>query len=139
MKSHESQEKQEQFVEYRAVVGMSLEGISKEIGISKSTAIAWDKQFKEDIHKLKKSHFDLIIETYDLSIFDRANALKELSDRINKEIQERDLKEIATDKLITLLLDTGKRIDVLIDRYSPQTIEQFIQSIELNYKKTESI
>ncbi len=141
MKSHESQEKQEQFIEYRAIMGMSLETISKEIGISKSTSIAWEKQFKEVIHMLKKSHFDLIVETYDLSIFDRVKALKDLSDRINKEIKERDLKDIATDKLISLLHDTGKRIDILIDRYSPpevsrpQSIEQFIHSIELNYKK----
>jgi DNA-binding XRE family transcriptional regulator len=141
MKSHESQEKQEQFIELRAVLGMSLETISKEIGIAKSTAIAWEKQFKEDIHKHKKGHFELTLETFELSIFDRANSLKELSDRINREIKDRDLKDIATDKLISLLNDTGKRLDALIERYGtndtskPQSIEQFIHSIELNYKK----
>ena len=142
MKSHESQEKQEQFIEYRAVMGMSLETISKEIDISKSTAIAWEKQFKDIIHKLKKSHFDLVVETFDLSIFDRVKSLKELSDRINKEIRSRNLEDISTDKLISLLHDTGKRLDTLIDRYSPpeasnhQTLEQYIHSIELNYKKS---
>lgn len=136
MKAHESKEKQEYFVELRGIRGMSLDSICKEIDISKTTALSWDREHKEAIESMKSAHIKLLVDTYELGLAERLKELRSLSERIRAEINDRSLSEVQTDRLISLYLETSKRIETLIERHhlektSPEGgSHQKVQSIE---------
>lgn len=116
MKAHESKEKQDLFLELRAIRGMSLDSISREIEISKSTAISWDKEFRDAMEAMKSAQIRLFIDTYELGLVERLKEHRELSESLRNELKERDLTQIQTDKLISLYLESTKRIESLIER-----------------------
>lgn len=118
MKAHESKEKQEQFIEIRAIQGKSLELTSKELGIAKTTAIEWEKEFKDAIEQLKQAQINGLIDSFMLGLTNRIIENKAISESLRHEISNRDLKEVSTEKLISLFLETSKRTDALLERYN---------------------
>lgn len=118
MKKYESRQKKEIFVELRAMKGMSLDAISEELDISKSTAVSWEKEFKDSILSIKNAHFSFLVDTYCLGIEARLKSLKDLSETLRVELEKRDISDISSDKLVSLYLETLKKTSEHIDRYS---------------------
>jgi hypothetical protein len=90
--------KKMRFIELRAEE-LSLEKISKEINVSKPTLIKWSREFALDIQNQKS----LIIDSLkDELLFSRRKNLESLRSfllNVEKELMQRDLKDLSTDKL----------------------------------------
>lgn len=67
------------FIELRAE-GYSLNSIAEEMGISKPTALNWDRRFRAEIHDLKKVHMEdlqqLNLPKYDESLYTLRSVLE---------------------------------------------------------------
>jgi transposase len=97
------QKTREQFVELRAR-GLSFDKISKELGVSKQTLIDWSRGLQEEIGNLKAIELEALQEKYFLTKEKRIELFGEKLRAIKEELDKRDLKDVATDKLIELLL-----------------------------------
>lgn len=95
----------QKFIELRAK-GYSFVKIATEIGVSKPTLISWsqDDDVMRDIHNLKTLHIDELQEQYVMSKQHRISVFGDMLNRAKTELAKRDLSDIPTDKLITMVV-----------------------------------
>ena len=91
----------ERFIELRAQ-GWSFDKIAKELKVSKVALVDWAKEFEEEIANLKAVELEALYEKYYLLKEERIKTFGELLQKLRKEIDKRDLKDLSTDKLIDL-------------------------------------
>ena len=96
-------ETKEKFIELRAK-GMSFDKIAKEIGKAKQTLIDWSKELKDEIENRKALELEALYESYYLLKENRLQTFGIMLTKIKKEIEQRDLSDVPTDKLLDLLL-----------------------------------
>jgi len=96
-------ETKEKFIELRAK-GMSFDKIAKEIGKAKQTLIDWSKELKDEIANRKALELEALYESYYLLKENRLQTFGIMLTKIKKEIEQRDLSDVPTDKLLDLLL-----------------------------------
>lgn len=89
------------FIEMRAE-GLSFDAITKELNVSKTTLIKWSKEMELDIHNFKAMKYQAVLESYNLTKIHRLKALAKMLSRVEQELESRELKDIATDKLIDM-------------------------------------
>lgn len=70
------------------------------------------------------------MDSYCLSLESRLKELKELSEKLKALISERDFREVPSDKLVQLQLETNKKINDLIEKYS---LKESIRETGLEY------
>jgi len=102
---------QNRFIKMRAVEGLSLETISKKLKISLEILMDWDNEFKESIHKFKMMELENIAGKKKITDLDRFSYLADWYERLCKELENRDLKEIPTTQLFSLVLSIGDNIN----------------------------
>jgi DNA-binding XRE family transcriptional regulator len=127
MKQSESNQKKVAFIELRAVKGMSLDDSAKELGVSKSTLIKWDKEFKAELSDLGQLRMKILIEQYGHGLEGRIERIIRLNERLMSEIDGRNLADIPTDKLLRLYLDASIKLDQMIVA-SDQRVEEADES-----------
>ena len=93
----------QQFVEMRAK-GWSLRKIASKLKISKTTAANWSQELEAEITSLKAMELEALYETYYLLEEGRIRLLGAILRKLKREISSRDFSEVATDKLLELLL-----------------------------------
>ena len=98
------QETKLRYIELRAS-GKSYRSIAEELGISKSTCGAWEKELADAIEDTKQDHERELIESYQLSRASRIDRLKSTLDQINEELSKRGLDDVSTEKLLKYKLD----------------------------------
>ncbi|AEN91937.1 hypothetical protein BMWSH_5059 [Priestia megaterium WSH-002] len=98
-------DQKEQFIELRAKE-VSYEKISKTLGVSKPTLIKWGKELDIEVSNLRALELELLHEKYYVSKKKRIEFFGEQMNKLNSEINKRDLSEISTEKLIELLMKT---------------------------------
>ena len=96
-------ETKEKFIELRAK-GMSFDKIAKEIGKAKQTLIDWSKELQDEIANRKALELEALYESYYLLKENRLQTFGIMLTKIKKEIEQRDLSDVPTDKLLDLLL-----------------------------------
>lgn len=96
-------ELQRQFVELRAK-GFSLSRCAKELGVSKTTLATWQHDLEAEIASLKAIELEALQEEFYLSKEARIRLFGEQIATLRQELATRDLSEVATDKLLELLL-----------------------------------
>jgi hypothetical protein len=109
-------------------MGETFESISKEIGISKQTLLAWSRKFSIEIAGAKSRVLDNVIEEYDIAKSGRLKIVAKDMLRIDAELSKRDLASIPTSKLMQIKL---KALEVAGDILDVKRIEVG-GSIELN-------
>lgn len=104
-------DKQQTFIELRAK-NNSFAKISEQIGVSKPTLIKWaqDDQTARDIHNLHTLFIDEIQEKQRISKQHRLEIFGEFLHRAKEELATRDLSEVPTDKLVSLIIKTTNSI-----------------------------
>ena len=112
------------FIELRAK-GYSFDKIAKELGKAKQTLIDWSKELEEEIANLKALELEALYEEFYLLKEDRLRRLGKILKSIEDELLDRDLSEVATDRLLDLLL-----------KYRAQIEEDLV---EPTFKSTEEI
>lgn len=118
----------EKFIALRAK-GYSFDKLAKKIGKSKQTLVNWSKEFEEEIANLKSMEIESLNEQYYLSKHRKIEVLGETLNKLKTEIDERDLKDISTDKLMDLFLKYYALLEA--ERIEPR----FRSSSEINESK----
>lgn len=96
-------ETKERFIELRAK-GWSFDKIAKELGKAKQTLINWSKELQDEIANLKAMELEALYEKHYLLKEHRLRTFGDMLMRIKEEIDQRDLSDVPTDKLLDLLL-----------------------------------
>lgn len=99
----------ERFIELRAK-GYSYDKIAKELGKAKQTLIDWNKDLQEEINNLRAVELEALQEKYYLL---KENRIKTFGGMLNKlltEVENRDLSDIPTDKLLELALKYDNKL-----------------------------
>lgn len=91
------------FVELRAK-GWSYRRIANRLKVSKSTLVTWSQELEAEIASLKAMELEALYETYYLLKEGRIRLLGAILRKLKREVSSRDFSEVATDKLLELLL-----------------------------------
>lgn len=141
MKNEERKEKKEEFLRLRVVEGKSFESISKLLGVSKRTLLRWAKELEDDMRNLEEEEKERLIEEYKLWKRERLECLLKLREKILKEIEQRDMKDIPFTRLFEMLisiegiLNKNLNLSYVIGETKKSIEEQLIESVS----KTETI
>lgn len=133
----ESLETKERFIELRAK-GYSFDKIAKEIGKAKQTLIDWSKELEDEIANLKAIELEALYEKYYLHKEQRLELFAEQLSKIKEELEQRDLSQVSTDKLLDLFLKFDTKIgeeiiepvfktsqDIIGDKVDKELLEEF--------------
>lgn len=96
-------ETRQRFIEQRAA-GLSYNAIAKNLDVNINTLLSWGNQLDSELKKLDKLNTDEILQEFKLAKTARLKFLASIIDKLLKEIDKRDYSDIATDKLLKLLL-----------------------------------
>lgn len=103
MKSELSKtEQQERFMELR-VLGKTYDSISRELGVSKNTLLAWSKLFQQEIGNLSEMRKESLREQFVLTEEQRLEVLSEQIQKIREELLGREYSDIKTADLLSIL------------------------------------
>ena len=91
--------------------GLSFDKIAKQLNIAKQTLINWNKDFEEVISNNKALEIEALHEMFFLSREQRIKDFGVLLSNIKKELLNRNLKEVPTDKLLDLFLKFNTQIE----------------------------
>lgn len=103
-------DKKREFIELRAK-NYSFQRISDEIGVSKPTLIKWDKEFSHEIDTLNSIELEGLYHEYKTTTKQRVEYLGELHQKLIKELQNRELTDIKTDKLLEMIIKTSNELE----------------------------
>ncbi|MEK7473338.1 MAG: hypothetical protein AAB668_01235 [Patescibacteria group bacterium] len=92
----------DRFVELRAQ-GKSFVSIAEEIEVSKPTLIEWSREMHEQIRNLRAINDEALREKYRLTKHHELEILSRQLEAVEKEIEQRALADISTDKLYGVL------------------------------------
>lgn len=107
----ETTEVKEKFIELRAK-GYSFDKIAKELGRAKQTLIDWSRELQDEIANYKAMELEVLYEKYYLLKKDRLKSFAEVLQKIKKELDRRDLKDVATDKLLDIYTKYNSLLEV---------------------------
>ena len=99
----ETIETKRRFIELRAK-GYSFDKIAKELGKAKQTLLDWSRELDQEIAQAKALELDSLYESYSLYKEARLKTLGEILSKLKKEVDNRDLTDLPTDKLLDLFL-----------------------------------
>src|SRR5674536_2607 len=91
----------ERFIELRGQ-GLPLARIAAEINVSKPTLINWEHDFKEEIDNLQAVELEAMYDKYYLSVRKKVEFFGDVLNRIQSELETRDLSTISTEKLFAM-------------------------------------
>ena len=99
----ETIETKRRFIELRAK-GYSFDKIAKELGKAKQTLLDWSRELDQQIAQAKALELDSLYESYSLYKEARLKTLGEILSKLKKEVDQRDLIDLPTDRLLDLFL-----------------------------------
>ena len=99
----ETIETKRRFIELRAK-GYSFDKIAKELGKAKQTLLDWSRDLDQEIAQAKALELDSLYESYSLYKEARLKTLGEILSKLKKEVDNRDLTGLPTDRLLDLFL-----------------------------------
>ncbi|MGZ4947057.1 MAG: hypothetical protein ACXV5N_11825 [Halobacteriota archaeon] len=91
----------ERFIELRGQ-GLPLARIAAEINVSKPTLINWGHEFREEIDNAQAIEFEAMYDKYYLSVRKKVEFFGDVLNRIQSELETRDLSTISTEKLFAM-------------------------------------
>ncbi len=105
----------EVFVQMR-IEGYSFDAIATELKTSKQTLIEWNKKelVRTAIDEGKAFKINTLVKTYKFDLANRTNTYLQLSQKINDELLNRDLKEVSTDVLLKMSIANDTRVHDLL-------------------------
>ena len=104
-----TQETKIRILELRAE-GLSYRKIAEALGIGKQTAVDVVNEYPEHMATLQAIEMEAFIEARQVDAKGRIEQLSKLYTRLLDELQHRDLADLPTDKLVTLLLKTSEAL-----------------------------
>ena len=96
-------------IELRAE-GLSYANIAKEMSIAKQTAVDIVKDNIEEVQTLQAVEMEALIDAERVNQRGRIEQLSALHSRLRQEIEQRDLSDVPTEKLINLYIKTSETL-----------------------------
>lgn len=122
----------QRFIELRAK-GYSFDKIAKELGKAKQTLLDWSKDLELEIAQAKALELETLYESYSLYKEARLKTLGEILLKLKSEIDQRNLTDLPTDKLLDLFLKyEGVVKDTLVEPVFKSTSELDEERAERN-------
>lgn len=132
-------DKQQKFIELRGK-NWSFQRISKEIGVSKSTLIKWNKEFTYEVNNFKQIELEALYEEHKMNKNQQLKYLGELHKKILTELKKRELTDVKTDKLLDMLLKTNEKMENLKTVFYPRVrTEEEISNQKIKDKRWEGL
>jgi transposase-like protein len=116
-------EVKQRFIELRAQ-GMSFDKIAQELGKAKQTLIDWSKELEEEIANYKALELETLYESYYLLKEARLKQFGGIVNKLTEELQNRDLSDVPTDKLLDLYLKYSDKVKEEVVEPSFKTSEE---------------
>ena len=116
-----------QFVALRAK-GWSYAKIARRLKVSKGTLANWSQELEEEIASLKAMELEALFESYFLLKESRVKLLGDQIKAIQRELKDRKLEDIPTEKLLELLL-----------RYYAELREEYVEPRPLSSREIAEI
>ena len=91
----------ERFIELRGQ-GLPLARIAAEINVSRPTLINWEHDFREEIDNAQAMELEAMYDKYFLSVRKKVEFFGDVLNRIQSELETRDLSTISTEKLFAM-------------------------------------
>ena len=113
MDYQEKKQKQQEFAVLRGFKGMSLEAISKELSISKTTAVNWERDQRGLIEKIREVEVMFMLDAHKLGVRGRTERLAGLNKMLKEELEKRDLSDLKTLDLIKLYNENMNSIELM--------------------------
>lgn len=83
---------------------MTFASIEKQLGVSKTTLIAWSKLYQAEIHNLRQIQLEALRDGFRLNSERRTFLFAQQLDAIEGELAKRDYGKIPTEKLFDMAL-----------------------------------
>ena len=96
-------------IELRAE-GLSYAKIAKEAKIAKQTAVDIIRDNIDEVETLQAVEMDALIDAERVNLRGRIEQLSALHNRLRQEIEQRDLSDVPTEKLISLFIKTSETL-----------------------------
>lgn len=103
-------EKKLQIVELRAA-GKSIAKIAETVGVAKQTVVDVCKDMQEEVAALHAIQLEALYEEQKISSEERIRNLSNVLAKIKEELENRNLKEVPTEKLVELYLKTTSTLE----------------------------
>ncbi len=128
-------DKKNKFIELRAKE-VSYDNIAKELNVSKPTLISWAKELNTEIHNIRQLQRDSLREQYAIGKQHRLEMLSEQLKKMREELAKRDLADIPSSQLLTMVMKLEARIAEEDDGITT-FIEQY-EGLRLDMSSTDS-
>lgn len=102
---------QNKFIDLRAK-GFSYSKIAKELNVSKGTLTAWNRDLGAEIAEYKAIQLDELYEEYFMLKESRIKKLGDTLKKLDEEIQDRDFKDLPTEKLLDYQIKFIKELKI---------------------------
>lgn len=112
-------ETKERFIELRAQ-GKTYKALAKTLGVCEQTLVNWNREFSDEIARLKAVEFGALYEKFFMLKAHRIQVFGEQLARIREEVSRRDLSSISTGELLRLLV---RFYTALRSEVEPQRVE----------------
>jgi len=119
-KTQGKNELKDKFVELRAS-GFSFATIAEKLGVSKPTLISWSKELSLQIKNERSLRIDELCQRFVIAKEKRVEAFGRRLDAIMAELDRRDLSDVRTEALFSLMLKYG---EILRAEYEPLTLSE---------------
>lgn len=116
-------------IELRAE-GNSYAKIAEALNIAKQTAVDIVKDNQDEVASLQAVEMEAVFEAEQVNLRGRVEQLAALQARLREEIEQRDLSQIPTDKLITLFIKTNQALKEEV--YTPEATSSYEQERAAN-------
>ena len=116
--THGRTEEKNRFIDLRAR-GYSYSKIAEELKVSKATLTLWQTELKTEIGKLKALQLDELYTRYFMLKEHRITQLGDTLERLDTELEARDLSTLPTDKLLDFKI-----------RYMQELKEEYVEPQE---------
>ena len=103
-------EKKLQIVELRAA-GKSIAKIAETVGVAKQTVVDVCKDMQEEVAALHAIQLEALYEEQKISSEERIRNLSNVLAKIKEELENRNLTEVPTEKLVELYLKTTSTLE----------------------------
>lgn len=103
-------DKKEQFIKLRAK-NYSFDKITQKLEVSKPTLIEWAKEFKKEIANLRTIEKEKLYQQYLMTKETKIEAFGELLARMKEELFDRDLSDVETKDLLSMMIKTSELLD----------------------------
>lgn len=101
-----------EFIKKRAL-GKSFDKISKELKVHRNTLLQWNREFEGQISNLENIELESLYDQYKMTAIHRIEYIGEIQEKLLKELYKRDLKDIKTDRLLMMIIQTSDKLDEL--------------------------